>query len=168
MGVNAVEEKKRRPINSDLIILACLAFVVLFFVIFSEIRSTYFDGGAGECLSISLFGKLELKSVDKAVLSENGKEFIITDAELIDQIVTETRVATHAGFCYDRYRRIDLYNGDKLIRSMEWAQCCDTVKVYEPDLTHWLIVPLGGTANEGYVELSDELVDQLGALIDAD
>ena len=138
-----MEQKKRKPINSDLIILACIAVVVLFFAVFSSARSTYFAGGTGECLSISVFGKMELKNIDKAVVTVDGATWTVTDADFLDQIVTETKIATRADLCSDPTRRIDLYCGDECVRSMEWAECCDTVKVYEPDLTHWLFDGMG-------------------------
>ena len=154
-----MEEKKRKPINSDLFILACLAVVVLFFGICSSFR--IIAESAGGCISFSLFGKLELQGVDKMVISVGEEQFVVTDADLLEQVVNETRVATHAdhGGLNDQ-KQIDLYRGDQLVRSMNWGDCCNSMRVYEEDLTHWLI---GGKA--GYVMLSNDLYDKLDALI---
>jgi hypothetical protein len=93
----------------------------------------------------------------------------------MERIVSETKVATHIDSncekdccgCYDPHWQIILYRGDQIVRSMEWETCCGAMKVYEPDLTHWLIGPtLGDAKNVGYVELSNELIDQLQALIE--
>lgn len=170
-----MEQKKRKPINSDLVILACLAVVVLFFCICTSFRSTLDEGAPGECISISIFGKLELKNIDRAVITVYGDEWTITDADLVDQIVFETRTATridsecHADCCGCDYphMQIKLYRRDKMIRSMEWQGCCNYVKVYEPDLTHWLLSP-GVPADAGFVKLSDELVKQFNALLEAE
>lgn len=167
-----MEQKKRKPINSDLIILACLAVVVLVFYICTSFRSTLDEGPPGECISISIFGKLELKNIDRAVVTVYAEEWTVTDADLVDQIVFETRTATrvdsecHADCCgcEDPHMQIDLYRGDKIIRSMEWQGCCDYVKVYEPDLTHWLFAP-GYKIEAGFVKLSDKLAKRLTDLL---
>ena len=156
-----MEQKKRKPINSDLIILACLAVIVLFFSICSSFRIT--AESAGGCISFALFGKLELRGVDKMVISVGEEQFVVTDADLLEQIVDETRVATHTDLGCANDRQIDLYRRDQLVRSMKWGLCCDTVYVYEEDPTHWLF---GGTT--GHVELSRDLADKLNSLIVTD
>ena len=61
-------------------------------------------------------------------------------------------------------RTIEVYKGDRLIRSMVWGTCCDSVKVYDADVGHWLL--LTGSKNpSGFVSLSDELVAKLNNLI---
>ena len=154
-----MEQKKRKPINSDLIILACLAVIVLVFALFFNTCS-YFSTDNGS-ISFSMFGKLELRGVDKMVISVGEEQFVVTDADLLEQVVDETRVATHAdhGGLNDQ-KQIDLYRGDQLVRSMNWGDCCNSMRIYEEDLTHWLI---GGKA--GYVMLSNDLYDKLDALI---
>lgn len=151
--------KTDKDLRIELILLGCLVAIILFFAVCSSLRV-----GNG-CISFSMFGKLELKNVDRAVLSANGKEITITDESLLDEIVSETRVADEVRTCGSFNKQIDLYSGDKLIRSMKWAECCDSVKVYEPDLTHWLI-SLDEYADAGYVELSKDLVTKLNKLID--
>ena len=131
----------------------------------SLFRFNYFDGEPGECVSISLFGRFELRNIDKVIVASNGKEWTITDSDLIEQICNETRVAERAGPCTERSKRIDLYSGDKLIRSMNWSACCECVTVYNRDLTHWIFSPPGGSGKTGYVELSDELMARLNEVM---
>lgn len=147
------------------IIELCIVIVLLVVIICSLFRFTYFDGQPGECISVSLFGRFELQTVDKVVIASNGKEWTITDSNLIEQICNETRVAERINLCTESSKRIDLYSGDRLVRSMKWSGCCDTVEVYEPSITHWLIAPLGDKAEGGYVELSDDLRAQLNAVM---
>lgn len=128
------------------------------------------------CTSVVLFGKLEMKDVDKIVISSDSKSLTITDRELVDQIVDETKVADYGfslgcGCCEIKNRRIELYSGDRLVRSMDWFED-NIVKVYETDLTHWVFfVRDDGFVHRGeyagYVLLSQELEDQVDALFDA-
>lgn len=165
-----MEEKKRKKVNPELIVFCCVVAVVLFFITCSMIRVSIFETNMGECISISPFGKLELRDIDKVVVTTDDSQITITDQNLIGQITDETRIATHVrsrcggpDYCDDPYGRIDLYREDNLIRSMEWDTCCDSVYVYERDLTHWLI-PWWCDYDGGYVSLSDELAEQLNAL----
>lgn len=168
-----MEKKQRKPINSDLILLAFLVPVVLFFAICTSFRSNILQSEIGKCISVSLFGKLELLGVDRAGLVVYGEEIEITDAELIRQIVKETRVATHMDTdccqdccgCPDPHWGLKLYRGEECVRSMVWQTCCDAVEVYKPDATHWLIPPPEVKAEAGYVELSRDLVRELETLI---
>ena len=168
-----MNQKKRKAGITYLIILACLAVIVMFFSICTSFKSTLNEGPPGECISISIFGKLELKNIDRAVVTVYGEERVVTDANLVEQIVFETRTATrvesecHADCCgcESPHMQIDLYRGDTMIRSMEWQRCCDYVKVYEPDLTHWLFAP-GYEVEAGYVSLSNELILQLNSIIE--
>ena len=153
--------KKIKPAIIEL----CIVLVLLIVVICSLFRFTFFDGQPGECISVSLFGSLELRNIDKVVIASNGKEWTITDSNLIKQICNETRVAERVNLCTESSKRIDLYSGDRLVRSMKWSGCCNTVEVYESGMTHWLIAPLGSKVEGGYVELSDGLIAQLNAIM---
>ena len=157
--------KKRIDINSDLIILLCLGVLCCFFLICSRVSMNLFGSEAGECLSVALFGKLELKHVDKIVLRTVEQEIIITDAALIDEVVSETAIATHTQLCgCEADISIELFRGDKCVRSMEWEIGHNTVKVYETDISHWILIPLG-KQNGGYVYLSDGLSSRLNGVI---
>ena len=168
-----MEEKKRKQIKPKQIVLACLIVVVLFFLTCSLIRVSIFETNMGECISVSLFGNLELRGIDKVVMTVRGEQVVITDGNLVRQIADETRIATHVrsqcgapAHCDDPQGRLELYRGDELVRSMDWDLCCDMVKVYEGDATHWLI-PWFCKSYGGYVYLSDGLTGQLYGLADA-
>ena len=154
--------KKMKLAKIELFILLGLLLVAAC----SLFRFNYFDGNAGECFSVSLFGRLELRNIDKVVIVSDGKEWTITDPNLIGQICSETRVAERVDLCTESSKQINLYSGDRLVRSMKWSGCCGTVEVYEPGITHWLIAPLGSKVEGGYVELSDELLVQLNAIME--
>ena len=49
---------------------------------------------------------------------------------------------------------------------MNWSACCDTVEVYEPGITHWIIAALGEKSANGYVTFSKELLAQLNAIME--
>ena len=152
-----MKRKIDKEMKIELILLGCLVAIILFFVICSSMKVT------NECVSISLFGKWELKNVDCAVITIDGEKVTVTDENLLDELVSETRVADRVSACGESSRQIDLYSGDKLVRSMKWDACCNTVKVYEPGLTHWLI-SFKQSVNAGYVQISNELASQLEAL----
>lgn len=163
--------KKSHPANTKKILLLCLVGVILLIIVwailFSTFRCTLFSKEEGSCLSISLVGKLELRNVEKAVITYNGQMATITDSELLSQLVEETQTANYVHRCNGKTGTIDLYRGDKLVRSMSWSGCCDAVRVYKADVTHWLFsYSLGGEFRYGYVYLSDDTANQLHKLIE--
>lgn len=165
-----MEEKKRKPLNKKWIALACLIVAVVYFVTCPMMRTSTSEVTRGECISISLFGKLELRDIDRVEIIGYAEQVTITDQELIRQITNETRIATYVrsdcwkpAHCSDPHRQIELYRGDQMVRSMDWDACCDRVYVYERDLTHWLI-PWWCDYEGGYVSLSNELIERLNAL----
>ena len=146
--------KKIKPVVIEL----CIVLVLLVVVICSLFRCS-----PGECISVSLFGRFELRNIDKVIIYADGKEWTITDSDFIEELCDETRVAEHINPCTRGGRKIDLYSGDRLVRSMIWATCCDQIEVYKPSITHWLI---GGIGTEsGSVSISEELMAQLNAVI---
>lgn len=56
------------------IIELCIVLGLVVVVICSLFRFTYFDGQPGECISGSLFGRFELRNIDKVIIAANGKE----------------------------------------------------------------------------------------------
>lgn len=146
-----------KKINPSMIEL-CIVIVLIIVVCCS-----LFHFEPGECISISWFGKFELRNIDKVVLISGKDWWTVTDTELIGEICDETRIADHVNPCVSGGKRIELYSGDRLVRSMLWGDCCDTVQVYTPDLTHWII---GGIGTEGGgVYLSEDLLAQLNAIM---
>ena len=154
---------KRSNIIALYICFVLLGSFLIFLITCVSFRQTLGVGGAGECISIAFFEKQKMRSVDKVVLRVDDKIVNITDAELVGKIVKDTTVATRTGIQFVGEGYIDLYNGDKLVRSMLWRISTKEVKVYKEDATHWLIVSFDG---EGFVCLSDELADKLNALLE--
>lgn len=160
--------KEKKNLNWDLVILGCVGIMVVAFLCCGLASCNLLSGNVGKCLAISPFGKLELLGVDKAVVTVDGEAVTVTDPALLERIVDETKVASLSYTCTGcnmKDRTIDLYRGDQLVRSMEWYDCQDGVRVYDTGLTHWIFPePGAGMAKAGYVELSRELVNELNAL----
>lgn len=110
------------------------------------------------------FDKQDMASADRIVVTAKGTRIEITDPELIAQMVQQTAAATHMKFSCPEDRRIDIYCGDRQIRSMGWSTCCDTVNVYDTDGSHWAM-SVEGIEEGGSVYLSEELRWRLNALI---
>lgn len=156
------------------IIIAITIVAVLIFLFSTvSIRNTFFSPGADECISVAFFEKTKMWGVDRIVIEDDwgddyGNHVEITDTELVDRIVKETAVATHstsAKRVFGEYW-IHLYNGDRLIRSMQWDGG-DYVEVYEADALHWLFTPIGGSNEVGIIKLPTDLKFELRALVDA-
>ena len=157
-----------KKINPELVILAGVVVLVAAFLCCGLASANLINGGPGKCVSIAPFGRLEILGIDKAVITVGDEAVTVTDPELLSRIVDETKVATLSYTCTScnvKDRTIDLYRGDKLVRSMKWYDCQDGVRVYDADLTHWIFPELGaGMPEGGYVELSQDLVGALKAL----
>ena len=121
-------------------------------------------GCSEDCISVAFFEKWETAQIDKIVVKADGKEIVITDQDLVSKIAKETTVATYAMIGCPEDRQIDAYSGDKLVRSMKWSTCQNSVKVYRADLLHWVIIP-EFSAEYGFVFLTDEVVEQINALL---
>ncbi|MBQ7372866.1 MAG: hypothetical protein IJW67_13490, partial [Blautia sp.] len=129
---------KRRTyvaISAVVFFLAALCIVLKMHVSFAG--SDLFNE-AYAAISVA-FDKQAMRSADRIVIRTGESEIQITDPELIGQIVEETAAATHMKVTCPEERWIDVYCGDRLIRSMGWSDCCDTVNVYNSDASHWVI-----------------------------
>lgn len=146
--------KKIKPAIVELCIVLALLVVGI---------CSLFRLSPGECISVSLFGRFELRNIDRVVITSNGNEWTITNPDFIEQLCDETRIAEHVNLCMHDSKTIDLYAGNRLVRSMKWGPCCDAVEVYKPGISHWLIGGFG--IDSGCVYLSDELLAQLNAII---
>ena len=119
--------------------------------------------GAYGCVTVT-FDTWAMKQADKVIIKADNKEITVTDKSLVAQIIQETTVATNGPVGCAKDRTIEVYQGDYLIRSMVWGTCCDSVKVYDADAAHWVL--LTGSKNpSGFVSLSDQLVSKLNELI---
>ena len=116
------------------------------------------------CALSFAFDKKQMQSVDRMVITANGRTVQITERALLDAVVEETMVATHMDVHCTEDRQIDLYAGDALVRSMIWSTCCDTVLVYDTDESHW-VVSIEGAEEGGCIYLSRDLADKLNSLL---
>lgn len=148
-----------------ILITFCLYFVI---VILNALRLLPFSfcvnlNDAYGCVTVT-FDTWVMKQADKVIIKADKKEITVTDKSLIRQIVKETTVATNGPVGCANDRTIEVYKGDMMIRSMPWGTCCDSVKVYDADAAHWVL--LTGTKDpSGFVSLSDELIARLNTLI---
>ena len=152
--------KNKKTVKWEWLIFLCIVSFILICVCFGRMSFT----PGSKFIALSPFGRLELLGVDRAVVTVDGESVTVTDAQLLGRIVDETTVATVADICDGcclKDRTIDLYRGDKLVRSMKWIDGHDNVLVYKADLTHWMFPP---SAKAGRVILSKELVSALEAL----
>ncbi|MBQ6851707.1 MAG: hypothetical protein IJO04_01570 [Oscillospiraceae bacterium] len=165
------DAKKR---NKIIALCACFVLLGSLLVFLITCVSFSFSGIFRGCVSITFFEKQRLSSVDKVILTDEieHQSVTITDKHLIGEIINQTSIATHAnlGCAKSNSRRIDLFSGEQLIRSMKWSNCCEnTVNVYDADGTHW-IVPrytlfLNPDKQEGWVIISRELERTLKAAL---
>ena len=124
-------------------------------------------------VSVSFFEKIKLMGVDRIVLCDEGKNVEITNLFLVKRVVWSCDVATHpltkTTAMGAKAGTINLYNGDKLVRSMrfEWN---GWVELYESDATHILYAVnlIDGSYHEdvGYVKLSLRLITRLRTIFD--
>ncbi|MBQ6851706.1 MAG: hypothetical protein IJO04_01565 [Oscillospiraceae bacterium] len=157
--------------NRSRILALCICILfwicIVVFLSTSVSYSRTYDSVEG-CISIAFFEKQKMRTVDKVVLRTSEKTITITDPNLVREVTGETSVATHTGVKFPPEGYIDLYSGDVLVRSMLWGIGTQTVKVYEVDLTHWVIVPLlvDQSKNPALAYLSDELAIKLNMLLE--
>lgn len=144
------------------ILLALAAVVVLITMVACNV-SFGMSTDAYAAMSIA-FDKQAMASADRVVVTAKGTEIEITDPKLIAQMVQETAAATHMKVTCSEDRRIDIYCGDRRIRSMGWSTCCDMVNVYDTDGTHW-VISVEGIEEGGSIYLSEELRSKLNTLI---
>lgn len=124
-------------------------------------QNVSFGKGSDAYAAMSVaFDKKSIHSVDRIIIINGTTEIEVDDPMVISQVIEETTVATHMKVTCPIGRQINLYCGDKLIRSMGWSRCCDTVNVYDTDITHW-VVSVEGLEEGGSVYLSPGLVDTL-------
>lgn len=128
-----------------------------------SVRINPFEGGG--CVSVS-FDKFLMFLADRAVIRYGEFSCEITDAELIDQISSETRCATHTDLRYPQTDRwIELYIGNTMIRKMRWENNHNGIIVYNADVYHWIFPSMSG---EGIIYPSEELIEMLNTTLNTD
>ena len=154
--------------NRKKVVIAVLIFVFLLAgnIVASQFVSVGMANLSEAHVALSFaFDKKQMQSVDRIVITADERTVEITDRALLDAVVDETMAATHMDIHRSEDRRIDLYAGDTLVRSMPWSTCCDTVLVYDTDEKHW-VLSIEGVEDGGCINLSAELVRQLNTLLE--
>ena len=166
--------KKEKKAWSKIAQRICIILVIsigLPLVTCVKMNHGYFCDDLEKCFSVTLFENHEVLLVTKMVLRAPDQESVeVKNPVLIRRVTSATtapnRTAVCEGCAFDKGKAwIDLYSGDRLIRSVEWSPQNRIVKLFdEPDETHIVIHPLnvlGASVNGGYVELSGPLGERL-------
>ena len=133
------------------VVLALLCWIFVDVSVESIIRDE-----AGSCICV-VFDKPLVKGADRIVIYENGQVITITDKDTVRQIAGLFTVANRTGLCeHTGDLRLEIYNGDRLVRKI--TENCDDgfYHIYDRDLLHWVFP---SADKNGQLELSDE--DQL-------
>lgn len=148
------------------IVVSILAFLLIAGIVAGQFVSVGMANLSEAQVALSFaFDKKQMQSVDRMVIAADKRTVEVTDRTLLDAVVDETMAATHMDVHRSEDRRIDLYAGDVLVRSMPWSTCCDTVLVYDTDETHW-VISIEGVEDGGCIYLPAKLVRQLNALLE--
>lgn len=141
-----------------LLVLLCLIFVDV------SIEGILEDKG-GSCIAV-VFDKPLVRGADRVVVYEYGQTITITDRDAVRQIAGLFTVANCTDLCNPgRERRIEIYNGNRLVREIRATLCgFDTYYIYDCDLFHWAI-PSGCGSGEVYLDRQqqdrlDEIIEQ--------
>jgi hypothetical protein len=57
---------------------------------------------------------------------------------------------------------LEIYNGQQLVRSIQWNACCELAEIYEAYAAHWLFPSTSGI---GQVALTEEFMQWLDEII---
>ena len=138
-------------------VLAIVTALVLLSWIFVDVSvESIIRSEAGSCICV-VFDKPLVKGADRIVIYENGQVITITDKDTVRQIAGLFTVANRTGLCeHTGDLRLEIYNGDRLVRKI--TENCDDgfYHIYDRDLLHWVFP---SADKNGQLELSDE--DQL-------
>ena len=143
--------KKRILVFAIVTALVLLNWIFVDVSVESIIRSE-----AGSCICV-VFDKPLVKGSDRIVIYENGQVITITDKDTVRQIAGLFTVANRTGLCeHTGDLRLEIYNGDRLVRKI--TENCDDgfYHIYDRDLLHWVFP---SADKNGQLELSDK--DQL-------
>ena len=138
-------------------VLAIVTALVLLSWIFVDVSvESIIRDEAGSCICV-VFDKPLVKGADRIVIYENDQVITITDKDTVRQIAGLFTVANRTGLCeHTGDLRLEIYNGDRLVRKI--TENCDDgfYHIYDRDLLHWVFP---SADKNGQLELSDE--DQL-------
>ena len=156
-------EKKRFRVTAPMIEIAVAVVIALLIWIFVGFSAQYLiEGKAGSCISV-VFDKPFVKGADRIVVYENGQTVTISDKDTVRDIADLFMVANCTALCSPgSERRIEIYNGNRLVRNIRQTQCgSDMYYIYEADLFHWVLFE----GYDGEVGLSHEQQQWLDGII---
>ena len=107
------------------LLLLCVGLILLVIVItqFVAVSLSGFTNVGGGCISV-VFDKHFVCGADRIVVYEGDQVLTITEESTVRRIASEFVVANRTDLCgYYSDRRIEIYNGDKLVRSIRWNAC---------------------------------------------
>ena len=140
-----------------ILVLAIVTALVLLSWIFVDVSvESIIRDEAGSCICV-VFDKPLVKGADRIVIYENDQVITITDKDTVRQIAGLFTVANRTGLCeHTGDLRLEIYHGDRLVRTI--TENCDDgfYHIYDRDLLHWVFP---SADKNGQLELSDE--DQL-------
>ena len=139
-----------------LVFVIVTALVLLSWIFVDVSVESIIRDEAGSCICV-VFDKPLVKGADRIVIYENGQVITITDKDTVRQIAGLFTVANRTGLCeHTGDLRLEIYNGDRLVRKI--TENCDDgfYHIYDRDLLHWVFP---SADKNGQLELSDE--DQL-------
>jgi hypothetical protein len=139
-----------------LVFVIVTALVLLSWIFVDVSVESIIRDEAGSCICV-VFDKPLVKGADRIVIYENGQVITITDKDTVRQIAGLFTVANRTGLCeHTGDLRLEIYNGDRLVRKIT-ENCEDGFyHIYDRDLLHWVFP---SADKNGQLELSDE--DQL-------
>ena len=130
----------KNRISGPVIGIAIVVVLVLLGWIFVDVSAGYLlQDKAGGCISV-VFDKPFVKGADRIVIYEKGQAITITDKQTVRQMADLFVVANCTALCSPgNERRIEIYNGNWLVREIQQTQCgSDMYYIYECDLFHWV------------------------------
>ena len=140
-----------------ILVFAIVTALVLLNWIFVDVSvESIIRDEAGSCICV-VFDKPLVKGADRIVIYENDQVITMTDKDTVRQIAGLFTVANRTGLCeHTGDLRLEIYNGDRLVRKI--TENCDDgfYHIYDRDLLHWVFP---SADKNGQLELSDE--DQL-------
>ena len=146
-------KNKKFSISAPLVELVIVLVIALLIWIFVDVSiESILEDKAGSCISV-VFDKPWVKGADRVVVYQDDHVVAdISDREPVRQIASLFTVANRTDQCdYKGGLRMEIYNGDHLIREVTENCCGGLYLIYERDLLHWVFPSECGT---GQVELS--------------
>lgn len=147
-------ERKNRRIPSWAIEITIVAAVALLMWIFVGFAQSITGNNAGGCISVT-FDKPFVKTADRIIVYDGGQVVAdISEKEEVRQIADLFTVANRTDQCdYKSGWRMEIYNGNRLVREISGNCCGGLYHIYDRNLLHWIFPSECGT---GQVELSQE------------